>query len=508
MRKLTLIIIGAGTLLGNFAYAASNQFGDSASIASNFEVTGYASASLFQGVAFTTVGTCTGSANKITWAAGTFRCEPDVTGAGGGSGLLNFGISTIGSSFNKAFSLSFEPGAFNVNYNPTTKVASLSMDWVNGPASRSLANTWDKLQTFSLGASISTQLDTRDLIIQDTETTNDGRFKINSTNSAGGDKLSIYNGSNTEIFSMASLGYATINNQINIAGAWTQFQATQANVNLNFKTVAGSGTIVFSPNAIDTLVVDDVGASLSTNFETKGYASASKYFGASLSNCSTAVTWTNGLFGCNGTAFQPLASQLTTFAAYNTNGIFVQTSAGTYTGRSIAGTTNQLSCSSCDGVSGNPTFSLTNPLIVPGMASISSNLEVLGFASVSGAFNVKGNTTLTGTLTQTGLATFNASPLGLSVTNSASVSANFEATGYSSASKGFFKALIAGSPTASGSNVYQGEIVNNGTVSLNFAPTSLTKGTCFEIRNSAGGLVFMRVNAANALVINTIKCHP
>lgn len=53
---------------------------------------------------------------------------------------------------------------------------------------------------------------------------------------------------------------------------------------------------------------------------------------------------------------QPLDSTLTSLAAYNTNGILTQTSSDTFTGRTITGTTDQITVTNGDGVSGNPTI--------------------------------------------------------------------------------------------------------------------------------------------------------
>lgn len=53
---------------------------------------------------------------------------------------------------------------------------------------------------------------------------------------------------------------------------------------------------------------------------------------------------------------------LTALAAYNTNGLITQTAADTFTGRTITGTANEITVTDGDGVSGNPTLSLVNPI--------------------------------------------------------------------------------------------------------------------------------------------------
>ncbi len=93
-----------------------------------------------------------------------------------------------------------------------------------------------------------------------------------------------------------------------------------------------------------------------------------------------------------GTNVQAFDATLSSLAAFNTNGILVQTAADTFTARTLTGTANQILISNGDGVSGNPTLSLPQNIhtgATPAFAGLNLN------GSTSGAVTLASPATVT-----------------------------------------------------------------------------------------------------------------
>ncbi len=113
------------------------NFTTGASVSAPLEVSGALTASSsFSGAGLTT---CNGTTQKLTWINGQFGCGVDQTVGGGGSGIME--IREWGGAFDSfPASLSFSASGFNLTASGSSDVT-IALDYANGPASRSIAQS-------------------------------------------------------------------------------------------------------------------------------------------------------------------------------------------------------------------------------------------------------------------------------------------------------------------------------------------------------------------------------
>ena len=136
------------------------------------------------------------------------------------------------------------------------------------------------------------------------------------------------------------------------------------------------------------------------NFTISDDGDSTKLVAFQVSGVTTGTTRTMTIPNASGTlaltsdlsSYQPLDSTLTSLAAYNTNGILTQTSADTFTGRTITGTSNEITVSNGDGVSGNPTLSIPSTFDLSGKTTFRIPAGTGPTVSSSGALACDTNT--------------------------------------------------------------------------------------------------------------------
>jgi hypothetical protein len=202
------------------------------------------------------------------------------------------------------------------------------------------------------------------------------------------DKVPYFTGSGTaSVADFTSFGRSLVDDANAAAGRSTLGAAASgANTDIDSVTLDNTGLAVADTDASHNLIFKP-GSNLSAQRtitittgdadRTLDISAASvtvSTFGASLVDDSDAATARTTMGVKIGTDVQAYDATLAALASYNTNGLITQTSADTFTGRTITGTANQITVSNGDGVSGNPTLSIPYNLVLGSSATAASSI--------------------------------------------------------------------------------------------------------------------------------------
>lgn len=121
-----------------------------------------------------------------------------------------------------------------------------------------------------------------------------------------------------------------------------------------------------------------------------------------------------------GTNVQAWSASLDALSALNSTGFLAQTGTNTFADRTLTGTTNQISITNGDGVSGSPVFSLPSALILPGTLQLGGLLNTAGNTIT----NSLANGDLPFSTNGTGLLTLNATQGINGISNDGTLSAD------------------------------------------------------------------------------------
>ncbi|MBP9822289.1 MAG: tail fiber domain-containing protein, partial [Candidatus Pacebacteria bacterium] len=249
-----LLISGKFEADGLAYFDGASVFGSTASISTNLEVGGYASISAFYGLGLPTIDCSNTTTSKIIWNAttGKFSCTTDQGAPGSTNLKVKEGLSVIATGMT---GLTFDSGAFNVTASGTTD-SLIKIDYANGPASRSIAQTISGLWTFTGGASFSALSP-----VEISSTASISKVLIQD-GTAGVPSLAFANDTDSGLFRVSSniLGFTLGGTErLRIADNGASSSVTFEASTHKGSTFTGDGAVSFTTGGANTLTMDTGG---------------------------------------------------------------------------------------------------------------------------------------------------------------------------------------------------------------------------------------------------------
>lgn len=295
---------------------------------------------------------------------------------------------------------------------------------------------------------------------------------------------------------------STIGTNMSTTGTFLVNPASNSATSIRFQNAAGTNYFV----ADSTNSRIGIGAAPSTTFEVQGTASASYFLTSNTIQVGSAfASVAYSRFGAGSTGYSLAAAQDVLFSGlteFDGNAFFdarVGIGGAPSTKFEVQGTASASYFLTTNTIQAGALFSTATVAYSrfgAGTTGYTTNVDAADDLLITGALEVDGTAFFDGKASVSG--NFQTAGRFIAGTASHSFTGDFNITSN----------LIVGSATASSSaGLYVAEFVSAATTSVLFGGSSGTLGTCLQMKNTTGGVVYARI-VGTTWTVNATKCHP